>query len=266
MHSRLGLRILRLFALGILAGTDAQLLAMEGWADGRAVHDDELIKRLAKAGTCGRRTGNITRDILKAAELSGLLIQLAQPYFFDIPGPGGKTVQIAAMLPHEVYYKLVSKYGADNYVIGEDRKDDPVGIASLVRQWTQHPDVVVQHQVQDIAAIGLHADGVQYTNSVRAGSSKKNIYVGGFNIISGRRIQDRSQRYLFFALSKGKLCDCGCGGYHSFQAVFDVWSWSMRMLMLGKTLCCRHDGKEWSSWDAGARIEPDVDLPVAALC
>ena len=69
MVCRLALRLLRLFATGSLAGTQVQRIALEAWADRR---DDELLKRLAKAGGRGRHTGNIARDLLKAAELGGL--------------------------------------------------------------------------------------------------------------------------------------------------------------------------------------------------
>ena len=106
-HSRVALRLLRLFALGILAATEVQLLAMDAWAE-TARKDDPLLKKLAKVGSSGKYSGNMQRDVLKAAEMAGIVAGEAPAYFFALPGPGGKMTQGCIYLPHEHYHNLVT--------------------------------------------------------------------------------------------------------------------------------------------------------------
>jgi hypothetical protein len=199
----------------------------------------------------------------KAAEIAGILHGTAEPYYFEVPGVGGKLVQVSCFLPHEVYWKLVDQNGADRYTIGQDRQDVATGIPLLVRRWIAHSDVTVVHEAKNVAAIGMHADAVQYTSSSRAGD-QKSITVASFNFISARNLHDRGHRHLFMVLSKNKMCDC-CAGYHSFQAMFSVFSWSMLQLMLGVAPNRRHDGSDFSDHDRRARMPPGTPLPPAAL-
>ena len=94
MHSRLALKLLRLFALGVLAATEVQCLALEAYADG--LHSDELLRRLAKAGSSGKHSGNVVRDIVRAAEGMGIGKDQAKAYIFDAPGPAGRQVKVTA--------------------------------------------------------------------------------------------------------------------------------------------------------------------------
>ena len=262
MYCRLGLRLLRLFATGVLAGTEVQLIAMEAWADGQG--GSSLLRRLAKAGTCGRHTGNITRDLIKAIMAEGIMAGTAEPYDFKVPGPDGKSSVVSCFLPHEVYHKLVQERGVEAFVVGPDRENDSHGIPSLLRTWCSHPDVTMAHQARDVAAIGMHGDAVQYTASQRAGD-QKSVTAVSFNFISAREVSDRGHRHLFAVLSKGRQCNCGCSAYHSFQAMFEVFSWSMMCLMLGISPSCRHDGGDWTASDRGARLPNGTPLPAAAL-
>ena len=96
MLGRLALKLLRLFAIGIIQGTDVQSLAMEAWASNVR---DPLTRHLAKAGNKGTRIGNIARDVFKAAWMSGVTDNVAQPYFFFAPGPGGSQSKLTCFFP-----------------------------------------------------------------------------------------------------------------------------------------------------------------------
>ena len=150
MHCRLGLRLLRLFATGVLAGTEVQLIAMEAWADGQG--GSSLLRKLAKAGTCGKHSGNITRDMMKASIAEAVIAGTAEPYVFKVPGPDGKSTVVSCFLPHEVYHKLVQERGLESFVIGPDRENDTHGIPSLLRRWCSHPDATMADQAHDVAA------------------------------------------------------------------------------------------------------------------
>jgi hypothetical protein len=78
--------------------------------------------------------------------------------------------------------------------------------------------------------VGIHADGVQYTTSMRAGGAKS-IIVCSINCLSGASDKLTHQRHPLFVLQKAKLCKCGCQGYHTLQALFRVVAWSFQCLL-----------------------------------
>ena len=72
MLLRLTRQLLRLFAMGVIPGTQVQALAAGAWADGWGRRDD-IANRLASAGNDGRHSGNVVRAIFRAATAAGLL-------------------------------------------------------------------------------------------------------------------------------------------------------------------------------------------------
>ena len=93
----------------------------------------------------------------------------------------------------------------------------------LLRQWAEDPSVAeFTPSLSEVLIVGLHADGVQYTSSMRAGGAKA-VFVASVNIISGQDLASRGKRHFLSALSKRRLCDCGCRGFHTLQAVGGVF-------------------------------------------
>ena len=183
MHPRLLLSLLRFFAMGAIQATQVQAMAAAAWADGWGRGDD-LSRRVASAGSQGRHTSNILRDILRAAEIAALMT-VSQPYTFTVPGPGGAPVSLSCFLPHEVYTQMFDLEGIDGCCLGPEALEAPTGLGPLIRAWVDHVDVTVRHNPLRVGAIGMHCDGVQYTTSMRAGGAK-GIFVGSFNLLSGR--------------------------------------------------------------------------------
>ena len=260
---QLAVELLRLFADGTLPATAVQRLASSAWADGWGRHD-ALASRLRRAGAGGTHSGNVQRDIMTAARLAGLFEDVPDSYMFEIRGKGGVYRKAECMLPHEMLHKLVGDVGIEGFVIPEPELNADHGVGALVREWVQHTDVDVGLEAAaSVVPIGTHADGVQYSSSIRAGGAKSVIGVS-WNLLSGSAKQ-RARRFLFCALLKSDLCDCGCGGFHSFQDVFRVWSWSMGLSRGGKSPERRHDGKPWTAHDRKRRMPAGEQLPLAAL-
>ena len=80
---------------------------------------------------------NIQRDILRAAEMSGLVQDLPGPYRFQARGPGGSDKEHSMFLPHETVAAVVETPGNDTHLLSED--DGQLG--QLVEEWCRHPDV-----------------------------------------------------------------------------------------------------------------------------
>ena len=66
------------------------------------------------------------------------------------------------------------------------------------------------------------------------------------NIISSPHVHLKHQRQMLFVIRRANLCRCGCGGWHSFQEIFNVVSWSMRCMAGGLAPDTRHDGAAFS--------------------
>ena len=246
--------LLRLYARGELAATHVQMLAAAAWADGWG-QGDALAQRLASAGQAGAHRGNVTRDIVEGARNAGLMSSGALPYTVELPGGGGP---VCMFLPHEVLFHEVGKLG-EHCFLDESGMTSPIG--RLLRQWCGHQDVDVGDcPLSSVGAIGLHCDGVQYTSTMRAGGGRS-IIVCSFNMVTGRTAAVRHRRHILFTLRKSRLCDCGCQGYHSMQAIFEVIGWSMRCAMEGIAPGHRHCGSPWTAEDIQHRLPHGVEVP-----
>ena len=45
------------------------------------------------------------------------------------------------------------------------------------------------------------------------------------------------------------LCDCGCSGRHTMDAIFEILMWDLQALYKGAFPAARHDGKPWGPTD-----------------
>ena len=116
---------------------------------------------------------------------------------------------------------------------------------------------------RDVAILGLHAYGVSYTTTTRAGS-RKAVLVAAYNVVSATEPLHRGRRCMFFCLSKALSCDCGCEGFHTWNPLLRVLAWSLQCSKTGWAPTCRHDGTPWDAHDQVAQLS-DVVLPRAAL-
>ena len=212
----------------------------------------------------GGRSGNVQRDVLRAAALAGLNEECPEPYAFDAPGSDGIPRKVYCVLPREVLHLLLSKMKLDAVTLPEAKLRALTGLGPLVRRWLAHPDVGLgQELAKHVIPIGTHGDGVQYTTSMRVGGAKS-VYVVTWNFLEGAQAQ-RSRRFVFCVLQKAECCQCGCEGFHTFQGVFAVFAWSMSLLRGRRSPNRRHDGHAWSEHDEQRRMEAGQQLPIAAL-
>ena len=292
MRLQLGLALYDLFAAGHLPATAVNELARAAWADGwgfadagfacrlrdaQAVEDAVATvqvaweagcsgssadaERIASAGSWGKYTSNIQRDIFASAERSGIVDQLPHQYCFEARGPGGTTVQHSMFLPHEtLHMQLPREDSLKEFVLADEDLAQPIG--RLVVDWCAHRDV--NHaDPRTVIPIGMHGDGVSYTTQQRAGGVRSVIVIC-MNTLGGSPAQ-RKRRLMVSMLAKDSLCDCGCSGFHTLQDFFGVWSWSLQHLRGYGAPSCRHDKTPFSSWDLTHRLKPGTPLPTAAL-
>ena len=250
--SNLTKHLIWLFGKGDISGSRLQKLAHAAVSD-KVYERDDLLKRIAKAGDGGAISGHVHRDIMAACNDAGLLNSSAKPYIAQLPANGGS---VNVFLPHEVYADLAKEVGKENLLLqpGELAKDH--GLGKLLRDWGSHPDVEISVGLNEVGIVGVHCDAVPYTKN-------KSILAASLNVVSAPSDRIRSRRQPLFLLRKGRLCDCGCQGFHTMQFLFGIVAWSMTCLKNGVLPTCRHDGLPWTRFDRKSRMT-DV-LPRAAL-
>ena len=140
----------------------------------------------------------------------------------------------------------VQTHGIDAFRLSAAAWDSGNGLGAMLRDWGDSPHIQVD--ARDVVAIGLHADGVSYRASQRAGSSRA-VLAAAWNAISADLPANRGRRHLFFALSKALCCQCGCRGNCTFFTVFSFLEWSFRCLAEGRYPERRHDSSTWQPRD-----------------
>ena len=135
------------------------------------------------------------------------------------------------------------------------------GVGGLIYDWCTDDDVKLGPE--GVIPIGYHADGIEYTTSMRPGGGRSCL-VASFNILSPS-VEQRSKRYLFAVIAKHALCKCGCNGYHTYQALHAVFSWSMQLLRGERAPNMGHDGVAFSKKQLKQRLRPGTQLQVACL-
>ena len=190
--------LLKLFAKGELAGTQVFELASAAWLDGWG-REDELARKLVRAGDGGRARSHIAADIIKAAESMGLVCSSALPYQVNLSTGG----HVLMFLPHEFFPAMTAEFGHEQVCLSQEALNSEQGLAQLLKQWARHPDVDYAGDLAQVGVLGLHCDGVQYTSSTRAGGARS-ILVGSMNIISSDDTI-RHKRQPVFVLRKPRL-------------------------------------------------------------
>jgi hypothetical protein len=249
--------LFRLFGLGQLSAPDVQKLAEAAWNDGWG-RNNQVAKKLARAGK-GIST-NANRDLINIAMKHVVGSSGAHPYVINLPGDVPTRIEI--FLPHEIFPSMAKTWSTEALCLGDRLETDPLG--EVLKQWAANPDVAFEGEVGKVGAFGIHYDGCQYTSGMRAGGGKS-VKIFSTNVISAASEDVRQTRVPLAVLSKGRLCQCGCGGFHTLQLIFEVLAWSFRLLRGGIAPDRRHDGSPFTAMDQARRIPPGTDVGTAAL-
>ena len=71
---------------------------------------------------------------------------------------------------------------------------------------------------------------------------------------------------MVFVLSKRKLCNCGCSGFHTIQAFMKMFAWSMSFLAKGTWPSARHNDIPFTARERKLRIMgPRIELRAGLL-
>jgi hypothetical protein len=184
---------------------------------------------MAKAGNSGLAVKNLARDIMRSL-LKG--ISMPEVFYYPIPIWNSatevqETVSYPFLLIHEVLHHIVSLKGLQFFSV--DKENLPSLWANL-----QAAAQKLGLNVDETLAVGMHGDGVPFTK-------RDSIEILSWNFLA----HPTADRIPFTAVSKKHLCKCGCKGTHTWQAIFQVMFWSLKMLFVGVVSSFLPDGTLW---------------------
>ena len=182
---------------------------------------------------------NAQRDIMRKIKKD---ITWPEPYMAQIPVKDRKNGKRSLawfpfILVSQVLCHIMLAMGGGF----KDILDFPVGsgLANRKAKWER------EHRVPDnapLAPIGIHGDGVPI-------QQRSSIYVISWNICSC----GSSERNLVTCISKEDICDCGCGGRCSLDAMLEIFNWDLMGLYTGMKPSKRHDGSNWLPSDSSRK-------------
>ena len=211
-----------------LSGPDVQTLAALASAAGATG-----VHKIAKAGKTGVARKNIARDISRATMKS---IKVPEPYMVTIPlldRHKGERIYMdhPVLLPHEMVGHLISTGQASlEHMTNLAARTDQT-LDKRLRNFCQAHNL----NPKETIPLGFHGDGVPYQKSSHRDASTE--------VFSWIVLADMDgRRYMFSDVHKDFLCNCGCRGRCTMDALMAVFVWSMQVLFGGKSPMARHDG------------------------
>ena len=188
---------------------------------------------------------------------------MPEPYIVKVPGPGNVEREVQVYLPSEQAHMQVSQDGVERYRLSDAAWAQNVGVAVLVRKWSAEAGFA-DDVARSALGVGLHADGLSYSTTQRVGYNRSAV-VSAWNFITPDEDAARGKRFFFYGLSKKLLCNCGCEGYHTIDALNWVFAWSMVTCMLGVFPTRRHDGSAFTAHDRRNRKRGRMSCRAALL-
>ena len=178
------------------------------------------VEDFAKAGASGTQPGNLHRDILRK-----MLKDCTWPkeYFAEISVKtdtgGTEQISFPFLLPHEMFRQLILANGNKmNEFLGGGHT------TTLVQEFCEK----FQLGFDKVIPLGLHGDGAPF-----AAKMKDSLEQLSWSFAS----DPVSPRIVFTAIPKSFVGD------QTMNQILDVFSWSMRCLLMGEMPSIRHDGQ-----------------------
>ena len=222
--------VANIFLTNKLSAADVHSVVASGTAAGA-----QGVEDLAKAGTGGKWKKNLSRDLMTKLLKNSKWPKL---YWASIPLKDPKTQEVSSepfpfLLPHEIMKAIVESNG------GSLDGMRAAGASHLLRQ-VQSFCSTMGIDINTCVPLGLHGDGAPFAAKMR-----DSLEQFSWNFAAS----PESGRIPFTAIPKS------CTAETTFDAIFEIFSWSMSALLNGAMPVCRHDGSPWCSSDAGTRVQ-----------
>lgn len=201
-------------------------------ASSSAASGAQGLQDLVAAGAHGTAPQNLARDLLRTCTRGS---PWPAPYFADIPVMNKATRQesmasIPVLLPHEMLEAIAHANPEMIKAFVAANIEEPQ-LKATATEWA----AMFQKDMNKIIPLGLHGDGVPFAAKMRDSLEQ----------LSWSFAADPcAPRVLFTAIPKSAML-----GRKSWDAVLQVFAWSMQQLALGTWPMSRHTGEAWASTD-----------------
>ena len=182
------------------------------------------VAGIARIGASGKAWQNCARDLKRLVykQTSAPLLYIVRIPITDPKTNKQEHVDHPVLLPHEMLAYIVG-----SGIATVDELAD-VGHRSDQRLEENKRKFCATYGVPERTCIpiGFHGDGVPYQKSTHKNSTTE---VYSWNFLCDRD----GKRYMFANIHKDSLCKCGCAGRCAMDALFEVFVWSMQILLGG---------------------------------
>jgi hypothetical protein len=153
------------------------------------------------------------------------------------------TGQVAVYPPHEIIEWFLQLHpDLDPYSFDERR----LPLVARLSDWKKRSGI---REDQPVISLGVWGDSGRY-------NTRDSLYIITFNMLSS---QDH-RRFLFGAVPKKMLCDCGCRGRCTLDSFWKILKWSADHLLLGSWPSCRHDGSPFLKIDKHRQMKAGLGM------
>ena len=223
-----------------LSGKDVFEISQAAVAEATAQESSSSAAGFAKAGAGGKQLGNLARDILCQLLRNSDQELFYYPVPFKDPDTDNAITSLHPfLLPHEILAAMVRQKGFGAFAMDAGQE---FIYRILAKQCAK-----LGLQLAETLAVGLHGDGVPYTK-------KESLEIISFNFLN----HPQGERIPLTALSK-KIATTA-----TWECVFHVVAWSMRMLFTGVVARFLPNGQEWANRHKRKQYKGD-SLPCRAL-
>ena len=167
---------------------------------------------------------------------------------------GTQTVHPMSFLPiHEVLEQLIQEGDEKKYC---DLSGDQHGFKLALQQWRNRVDATSRF-MDTCLSIVLWGDSAPHVK-------RDSLFLITWTLVSG----PCRRRYWLCSFPKSEMCQCGCFGRHTYDAVFEVIAWCFKVLLAGVWPSVDHTNTKFpaASWRAGlARAKTKLRLGGACI-
>ncbi len=229
-----------------------EMSARKLWSLAKKAHEAGLsdVGPLAKAGNFGKHQGNLPRDFM------GCCLKKSDfpcgVYWAEIPIRDRRLNSVEStlmpvLLPHEIFARVVEVQvttGMKQY------QPDAAGPLASVHENMVSFAQAFQVPFERLVPVGVHGDGVPFKAKMRDSLEQVSWnFCGAVDV----------QRFLFCALPTSAVA-----GRATWDALWEVFAWSFRCLLMGQWPGVRHDGSEWLSSDHKRQAQAGTAIPYTA--
>ncbi|MCP3919167.1 MAG: hypothetical protein GY711_26805 [bacterium] len=138
-------------------------------------------------------------------------------------------MELALELPSDRFRHEIAARGLESVCLGN------TGGRLRRRMVGFRNEAAPDEQVERLIPMKIHADGVKVTN-------RRKMFVIDVSPAAG---DNTSSRFMFAAIASASLCECGCRGFHTLQALFDVLVWDLSRCADNAPPRLRHDNSQF---------------------